>query len=75
MDDCVGCGDEDGVVDKNKLTRKEVDSSINMIVDPLGLLALTTIKYESLLQKFIKAGLEWVEPLQDKLAKETGAVR
>ena len=55
--------------------RKEVNSNINKIFDPLGLRAPTTIKYESLLQKLIKAGLEWVEPLQGKLDKEAGAVR
>ena len=40
-----------------------------------SLLAPTMIKYESLLQKLVKSGLEWIEPLQAELAEEAVAVR
>ena len=75
VDDYVGGGDKDGVVDREKLSRRDVVSNANKIVDPLGLFAPTTIKYESLLQKLVNAGLERSEPLQGELDKEEGSVR
>ena len=62
------------MVDQKKLTTREVISNINKIFDPLGLLAPITIKFKSLLQKLIKASLDWDKPLQGELAKEAGAV-
>ena len=75
VDDCRGGDDEDGVVEQKELNRRQVDSSFNRIVNPLGLRTPTTIKYASPLQKLIKTGLEWIGPLQDGLAEEVAAVR
>ena len=75
VDDYGGGDDKDGVVDREKLSRREVVSNVNKIVDvdPLGLLPPTSIKDESLLQNLIKAVLERGEPLQCKLDKEERA--
>ena len=72
-DDCVG--DEDGVVDPKKLSRRKVVSNVNKIVHPISLLPPNTIKYKSLLQKLSRTGLEWVKPQQDELDERAGAVR
>ena len=58
---------------QKKLTCSEVVSGINRIVDSLGRLASTTIKYESPLQALVQAVLEWIEPLQADLAAEERA--
>ena len=75
MDDCVGNVDEDGAVEQKKVNRRQVDSSVSRIVNSLGLCTPISIKYESLFQKLIKAGLDWIKPLQDKLAENAVAVR
>ena len=75
VDDNVGGGDGGGVVDRERLSRRVVVSNVNKIFDPLGLLAPTTIKYKSLLQRLVNTGLERGKPLQGELAKEEGAVR
>ena len=64
-----GGGGENGVMEQKTLSRREVLSSLSKVDKPPGLLGPTTLKYESLLQKLIKAGREWVEHLQDELAK------
>ena len=51
-------GDEDGMVDQKKLSRREVVPNVNKVVYPIDLLAPTTLKYERLLQMLTKAGLE-----------------
>ena len=48
VDDYVGGGDGGGVVDRKRLSRRDVVSNVNKIVDPLSLLDPTTIKYKSL---------------------------
>ena len=70
VDDCVGGGDEDGMADWEKLSRRGVVPDGIRIVDPIDYLAPTIIKYERLPQKLVKAGLEMSEPLQDELVKE-----
>ena len=75
MDDCVGDGDENGMVERKELNRRQVDSSINRIVSSPGLRTPTSIKYDSVLQKLVKAGLEWIKPVQDELAENAVAVR
>ena len=65
VDDCVGGGDRDGVASQKTLSRRKG-------VEPIGRLALTTIKYENLLQEVVEAGLERGEPLQGELDKEDG---
>ena len=75
VDDCCGDGDEEGVVEQEKVNRRQVDSSIRRIVNSLGIRTPNSIKYESMLQKLVKAGLEWIKPLQDDLAEEVAAVR
>ena len=51
-------GDEDGVVDQEKLSRMEVALVVNKVVYPIGLLAPTLLKHEGLLPMLTKAGLE-----------------
>ena len=75
VDDCIGDGDEDGEVEQKEVSRRQVDSSNSRIVNSPGLRAPTSIKYKSVLQKLVKAGLEWIKPLQDELAKDAAAVR
>ena len=58
VDDCVGDGDEDGVVEQKKVNRRQVDSSISRIVNSPSLRAPTSIKYKSVVQKLVMAGLE-----------------
>ena len=57
-------------MDQKTLSRREVLSSFSKVDEPPGLLAPTTLKYKSLLQKLIKAGRAWIEPLQEPLATE-----
>ena len=56
VNNCIGGSDEDSMLDPKTLSRRKS-------VDPIGRLALTTIKYENLLQEVVKAGLERGEPL------------
>ena len=51
-------GDEDGVVDQEKLIRREIFPNDNKVVYPIDLLAPTPLKHERLLQTLVKAGLE-----------------
>ena len=75
VDDCSGDGHEDGVVKQKELSRRQVDSSFNRIVNSLGLRTPITVKYEIPLQKLVKTGLEWIGTLQGNLAEEVAAVR
>ena len=77
QDDCVGGVDKDKVT--NCLIRNEVwedgcptvdEKKLIKIFDPFDLLAPFTIKFRMLRQRYIKADLEWDEPLQGELAKE-----
>ena len=63
------------MVDQKKVNRRQVDSIISRIVNSLSLCTPTLIKYESVFHKLIKAGLEWIKPLQDELAEDAVAVR
>ena len=46
---------------------------INRIVDSLGRLAPTAIKYKRPLQELVQVGLEWIESLQTEPAAEKQA--
>ena len=62
------------LLDWRRQTGREVVSIIYRNFDPIGLLAPIAIKLMILLQKLSKAGVEWDQPLQDELAKESGTV-
>ena len=51
-------GNEDGVVDQVKPSRREVVPNFNKVVYPIGLTAPSTLKYERLCQISSKAGLD-----------------
>ena len=67
-------GPSTGLVDWRRQARREIVSISHRNFAPIGLLTPVMIRLKILLQKSSKIGVEWDQPLQDELTKETRTI-
>ena len=70
--DCVGGGNEDSMLDQEKLSGKGIVPGAVRIIDPIDRLAPIDIKYKRPLHNLVKASLEMSETPQNELVEEIG---